>query len=459
MLALPHLQAALMSDPSQGGDETVIMPRRASPVAGVPQASPPQPARRGLLFAGVAVVALLLAAGGGWWLLGSGPQSAPPAPPPEQVAVVSPPAGPVPAAQPADARVDAAPPAPLAAAPPAVVPPAVVPPLAAPPAEAPQQVALLAPVPKPPETTPPITAPAPLPPFDIKPADEAAILAHSAAELAVFHFVPAPSVVVLDFPSLLDQGMALNRVAAFVEKAGQPHDRVLDDAGLDAAVKAHGDTTGSYYYGHDYTAAQLARFFTLADKDAIKLNPAEQRVRALLDQLGWLKPGGPPPAALLSISRAGADPDITPAARAAILHHELSHGAYFTEPKYAAYVRNFWQTGLTAKEREAIRHYLAADGYEPGDEDLTVNEMQAYLMFTHDHDFFDITAVGLTQARRKQLETAFRQGIPVPWVKAMPSEPLRLPGAPVASAGPAAPAAKPRPAATSAACAPGQHCR
>ena len=266
----------------------------------------------------------------------------------------------------------------------------------------------------------------------------------------MFSFAPAPAIVVLDFPNLLEQGLTLNRIAALVEKAGQPHDRVLNDAELAAAVKLHGDTTASYYYGHDYTSAHLARFFALADQAGIKLNPQEERLRALVRQLGWLTPN-PPAGALLSFSRVGADADITPAARAAILHHELSHGAFFTEPRYAAYVHNFWKTALTEKERASLRHFLAEDGYEPGDEELTVNEMQAYLMFTHDHDFFDIAAVGLTAARRKQLEAAFRHGLPDVWIKTMPAEPPAGIAAPVAAAV--------RPAATSAGCGPARPCR
>ena len=58
--------------------------------------------------------------------------------------------------------------------------------------------------------------------------------------------------------------MTLDRVAAFVEKANVPHDRLLDDAALNAAITASGDTVASYYYGHDYQAADLAQFFALA---------------------------------------------------------------------------------------------------------------------------------------------------------------------------------------------------
>ncbi len=52
--------------------------------------------------------------------------------------------------------------------------------------------------------------------------------ASRAAALTVYRMAENPDIMVLDFPSLHDQGQALNRVAAMVEKRGVPHDRVLD---------------------------------------------------------------------------------------------------------------------------------------------------------------------------------------------------------------------------------------
>ena len=61
----------------------------------------------------------------------------------------------------------------------------------------------------------------------------------------------------------------LDRLAAFVEKAGVPHDRVLTDAELDATIREHGDTVETFYLGHDYAAASLLRFFAAADRQGI----------------------------------------------------------------------------------------------------------------------------------------------------------------------------------------------
>ena len=267
----------------------------------------------------------------------------------------------------------------------------------------------------------------PSPGFAPRNADEAAILADAAAQLTIFQFAADPSVVVLDFPSLQQQGRMLNRVAALVEKAGLPRDRVLTDAELDAAIRSHGDTEATYYYGHDYSAATLAHFFALADRDHVPLNASEESLRALLRQLGWFEPD--PHGALISLSREGADPDITPWARAAILHHELSHGMFFAEPLYADFVRRFWRTALTGAERAAMRKFLGSEDYDVTDEDLMANEMRAYLMFTADAHFFLPSNIGMTADRRAALQAEFRRGEPIGWLRGAILGPAEAPPA------------------------------
>jgi hypothetical protein len=231
----------------------------------------------------------------------------------------------------------------------------------------------------------------------------------------VFRFAAAPAVVVLDFPSLREQGEMLNRVAALVEKAGQPRERVLTDAELEAAIRAGGDTVATYYYGHDYSAAALAHFFARADAQHLALSPAEQQLRALVSELGWFAPGAA--GALISVPRAGTDADLDLPARAALLHHELAHGEFFTNERYALYVGEFWRTALSAAERASFRHFLGAQGYDTADEELMLNEMQAYVMFTYDPRFFQAGNVAMTPERRAQLQLSFLAGMPEGWLK------------------------------------------
>jgi hypothetical protein len=255
----------------------------------------------------------------------------------------------------------------------------------------------------------------PAPEFVIRSADEAEIRANTTGPLAIFRFAANPRVLVLDFSSLREQGLTLNRVAALVEKAGLPHDRVLNDDELDAAIRAHGDSVETYYYGHDYSAAALARFFALAERDHVALTAQEQGLHALLAQADYLRPGVL--AGLISIPQAGLDPLIDAAARATILHHELAHGEYFSNPVYAAYAQHFWTDVLNDQERALFTRFLTSEGYDGALRDLMINEAQAYLMHTPDPRFFNATVLGMSAAALNRLQMAFLLGMPPGWLR------------------------------------------
>jgi hypothetical protein len=254
-----------------------------------------------------------------------------------------------------------------------------------------------------------------VPAIEIRQATEPEIAEHRATQLTVFRLAAQPRVLVLDFASLHDQAQMLNRVAAFVEKSGLPHDRVLSDAELGTAIEARGESADTFYFGHDYAAASLARFFVLADSERIELNPAERKLRDLLRQEGWFAPGVN--AAVISVPAVGSDPRITGRVRETILRHELSHGEFFSNPAYAAYVRRFWLTELTEQERSAVRGFLSHEGYDPGDEELICNEMQAYLMFTRDPLFFTPELAAMTPERLAALQVRFLSGMPTGWLR------------------------------------------
>jgi hypothetical protein len=267
------------------------------------------------------------------------------------------------------------------------------------------------PVPVPPAKRDTVSRPA----FPIQVATEQQIRDHTPTALTILRFGDNPRILVLDFPSLREQGRTLNRVAAQAEKAGLPRDRVLNDSELDQAIRAPGDTIETYYFGHDYSADTLARFFALADRDQIELYPEEESLRALLRQEGWLAPGVT--AALISLPAVGSHPKVTSATRDAILRHELSHGEFFSNPAYAEYVHDFWLTALTSGERTAFRGFLAGEEYDTSQEALMYNEMQAYLMFTHDKLFFSADMAGLTPDRLAGLQSRFLAGMPAGWLR------------------------------------------
>jgi hypothetical protein len=273
------------------------------------------------------------------------------------------------------------------------------------------------PVPQPvPAPAPPVVVPQPVAPaYPIRTADEAEILVDQPERLTIFRFTPNPRVLVLDFPSLRQQGLMLNRIAALVEKAGQPRDRLLTDTELDAAIRSAGETIESYYYGHDYRAADLARFFALANRDHVLLTLEEEQLRGLLRQEGWLSAEAV--GALISVPRAGTEKFLDAAARSTILHHELSHGEYFTNPAYAAFTRHFWEAVMSEDDRSRFRAFLGRQGYDTGQEDLMMNEMQAYLMHTPDRHFFNARAVGMSEDRLTRLAAAFLADMPRGWLR------------------------------------------
>jgi hypothetical protein len=259
----------------------------------------------------------------------------------------------------------------------------------------------------------PVVAPAPE--FPIKVATEAEIMADEPADMTVFRFKSNPAIVVLDFASLAEQGQMLNRMAVFEEKDGYPHDRLLSDSELDSAIHAGGDEPATFYYGHDYRAAALVRFFALADRDNVRLTAQEIRLRRLIAQLGWTTPNAV--GALITLPRLGADSTVDAGARATILRHELSHGEYFTNPDYAAFCQRFWRDIMTDADRSGFRRFLIADHYDGSIEDLMMNEGQAYLMHTHDPRFFSAQFVGLTPSRIEQLRQMFIASMPRGWLR------------------------------------------
>ena len=254
-----------------------------------------------------------------------------------------------------------------------------------------------------------------VPRIAVRLADEAEILAYQAEATTVFRFAANRQVLVLDFASLREQGLMLNRAAALVEKTGLPRTRVLRDDELDAAIAAAGDTMDTYYFGHDYAVADLARFFSLADRDGITLRPQEEWLRGLLRQEGMLENAAR--GALISLPRVGAGADVDAGLRAAILRHELSHAEFFTNATYANYARQFWRDGLDEAGRSAFRRYLAEQKYDPALEDLMVNEMQAYLMHTSDPRLFSAASLGVPVEVMDRWQASFLLGMPNGWLR------------------------------------------
>jgi hypothetical protein len=249
-----------------------------------------------------------------------------------------------------------------------------------------------------------------------------------AADWRVWRFAANPSVLVIEFPSLVEQGLAMNRLAAMFEKRHAPRDRLISDSELAALLQRSGDSIASFYQGHDYPADRVAQFFTLAAAAPALLNPQERRLQALLADAGVISPAGPGgPGGFSAAGRQAvlsftaeqpddpstlADEAIDATRRAAVLQHELSHGEYFTNPQYRAHSQAFWSRRLSAPERKLWRQYLAGLDYNADDEDLMANEAQAMLMHTPDARAFNAGALGVDDPALASMRSRFRIGEP-----------------------------------------------
>jgi hypothetical protein len=238
---------------------------------------------------------------------------------------------------------------------------------------------------------------------------QAEILAHRASQPTMFRLDANPRVFIADLPNLDRQGATFNRAAALIEKAGLPRDRVLNDADLAAAIARSGDTPATYYYGHNYRGRDLERFFALAERDGIALNPDEAWLREEVARIRRLVPA---PAEFAVVSVPGIEERVDAAMREAILQHEIGHGHFFADARFAAHVAAVWRDAFTEAERANFRAFLAREGYDPSIEEVMMNEAMAYLIFTPDARFFQPAHAGLTDERADRLRAALREHAP-----------------------------------------------
>ncbi len=210
------------------------------------------------------------------------------------------------------------------------------------------------------------------------PADLDTILAYPRSawrggDREVFRWNALPEVLIFDTASYAIQDEMFRRLAYYTEKAGF-RGTVWSDAEL-------GDRYG--YHAHDYTAADLARFFTDAERAGVQLNARELWLRDFLARERVIRASavqgasawqaGTGAGAVLSISQ-----ESPPSHRALLLRHEAAHGVYFVRAGYREEIAEIWQA-IGEPARHAWRTYLAALAYDPSSEDLMRNEFQAYL--------------------------------------------------------------------------------
>ena len=190
-------------------------------------------------------------------------------------------------------------------------------------------------------------------------------------ELYEWRGVPAAAapLLIFDTATYAIQARLFRRLAFFVEKRGF-RGRLLADEEL-AGLRG--------YNAHDYAAPDLARFFTLAQRQVVALNEEELLLRDIAVTHGIVQPdpdGGwrTGAGAILSISQAS-----HAQLRDLLLRHEALHGLYFTHARYREAVWAAWQQ-LTEDEQRFWTLLLASINYDVDYPDLVVNEFQSYLL-------------------------------------------------------------------------------
>ncbi len=249
------------------------------------------------------------------------------------------------------------------------------------------------------------------------------IVASRTGQLAVWRYAENPKIYVFDFAGLAHQGRSFNRITQFTEQqTTEPYPRVLTEQEMAMRLSAARRTESDFAFGHDMMVHELVAFFNFAQRDKVPLNPEETAVRDFLVAQGMMRDwrgfwqAVEPNNVILSIpqtqEKSASEPLINATARYAILLHEMAHGEYYTNPYYTQYCRRFWQESLTEPQREAFKAFLGKYGYATGFEELMINEMQAYLMFTPDPASFSARKLGVPAQEVEAMRDAFRKGKP-----------------------------------------------
>jgi hypothetical protein len=249
------------------------------------------------------------------------------------------------------------------------------------------------------------------------------ILESRSDALVVWQYADNPSIFVFDFPNLTQQGRSFNRITQLSEQQiSEPYPRVLSNEELSKHIEASRRTLADFAFGHDVMVSELIQFYNLAERDKVALFAEEIAIRDFLVAQGLMRnwrgiyQALKPNTVLLSIPQPQEkrvnEPRVSEGARYAILLHEMSHGEFYSNQYYATYCRRYWNDSLNDEQREAFKKFLSSYNYATTADELLINEMQAYLMFTPDVASFSAKKLGVTDAELEAMRDAFRKGKP-----------------------------------------------
>lgn len=187
----------------------------------------------------------------------------------------------------------------------------------------------------------------------------------------LFRWSAYPEILIIDTRDYEFQSRLFKRLAFFVEKEGF-RGRLLSDSDLRGR---HG------WNAHNYRPEGLAPFYNAAEEQGFPLSSEELLLREILLREGLLiasedgAPYSPGVGGILSISQ-----ESYPILRELLVTHEAMHGIFYEEAGFRERVRELWEEELSEDEREFWRFFLGYMSYDPADDYLMRNEMQAYLL-------------------------------------------------------------------------------
>jgi hypothetical protein len=185
-------------------------------------------------------------------------------------------------------------------------------------------------------------------------------------DFEIYRWSSLPEVLIFDCRNYDIQNRFFRRLAIFVEKKGYR-----------GQILSNEELRGKHAWNaHDYRASDLAAFFNKAEELDAGLYDEEILLRKILVDEGILIRDGD----ILSEGTGAVNSmalESGSGLRYRFFTHEASHGIYFTQEKYRDFVKSFWES-LEERERDLWRLYMSISAYDPGDEDLMMNEFQAY---------------------------------------------------------------------------------
>ncbi|HPT50097.1 MAG TPA: hypothetical protein PKZ22_07835 [Accumulibacter sp.] len=247
---------------------------------------------------------------------------------------------------------------------------------------------------------------------------------HARSDVPIaWRYTAMNDVFIIDVPGLERLGRTFNRITQLKEhQYSEAYPRVLTTEELTSYISALHKTFASFASGHDLLVSDLVQFFNLADRDKVELFSEEHALRDFLVEQGLIKEwrgfyqSQKPHAIILSIpqvqERRANEPGVSNNARYTILLHELAHAEFHGNPFYNKYCREFWANSLTDSQKESFKKFLASMQYAVDNEELLINEMQAYLMFTPDSGSFSAARLGVSEGALVAMRDSFIKGRP-----------------------------------------------